>query len=296
MKNWKYVGIQETTDFARSFKNFEKKLNDNLSHFLSNIEINALDIFGSGYTANRLIQSNPSEKLTSVTNLTNFVYGTTYQIEVTAYTSAGTAQINLPNLVKMNTAYIGNSTSYSEFESDGTLVFRGDATVWEDLNFNAVATAVGASAPSIISYSTSNIKMVALDGGAINEELNASVETPHATKAGSSITAHVHWCPTTTGTGNVEFLLDYYLIRTGTVLTSGTASVIDSSTGAAWAEKRLNITTISSTGIGQGTQCLFRLYRVPGSSNDTYGADAGIFTWGFHYEIDTVGSRQITSK
>jgi hypothetical protein len=172
----------------------------------------------------------------------------------------------------------------------------GDATVWEDVNFSADATAIGPAAPSIVSFSTSSILIPALDGNVTNEELNAAVEYPHKGKTGSDIVPHVHWVPTTTSAGDVEFLLDYWLIKNGNTVTNGTLSAIDTTTGNAWIEKRFNIGTISSTGIMLGTQCLFRLYRVPASSDDTYPDDAGILTWGFHHEVDTVGSRQILTK
>lgn len=190
----------------------------------------------------------------------------------------------------------GNSTSYSEFEDDGTLAFIGDATVWEDVNFSADATVVGAAAPGFASFSTSSILIPVLDGGVISEELNGSIEYPHRGKTGSDIIPHVHWVPTSTSTGDVEFLLDYWLIKSGETVVNGTISAIDTTTGAAWTERRFPIGTISSTGIMLGTQCLFRLYRVPGSSDDTYPDDVGILTWGFHHEVDTVGSRDITTK
>lgn len=132
MKNWTYTHLIPSTDLNKSLKTFERTLNDRLSHTFGNIAINALDIFGSGYTANRLVQSNASDKLTSVTNISNYIYGTTYKVEVTSYTSAGTAQISLPNLVKINTAYIGNTTSYTEFEADGTMEAIGDARTFRD--------------------------------------------------------------------------------------------------------------------------------------------------------------------
>jgi hypothetical protein len=106
----------------------------------------------------------------------------------------------------------------------------------------------------------------------------------------------VHWCPTTTGAGNVRLYLDYWIVNGTTTIANGTFDVVDSATGGAWLEKRKNLGTISSTGLMIGDQCVFRLYRAPASTDDTYAADIGIFTWGFHHEVDSLGSNTITSK
>jgi hypothetical protein len=41
---------------------------------------------------------------------------------------------------------------------------------------------------------------------------------------------------------------------------------------------------------------VFRLFRDPADVADTYGFDAVLLDVGLHYEKDTVGSRQVTTK
>ena len=182
------------------------------------------------------------------------------------------------------------SSSASQWTDSGSLYS------WEDVNFSPVATAVGPSAPDLINFSTSGIKIASLDGVATNEELNAAVELPHKHRTGGDLIAHVHWCPTTTEAGNVRLYFDYWIVNGTTTIGNGTFDVVDSATGGAWLEKRKDFGTISSTGLMIGDQCVFRLHRIPTSTDDTYGSEIGIFSWGFHHEVDSLGSNTITSK
>jgi len=195
-----------------------------------------------------------------------------------------------------SSAVFGNSTSYSQFEADGTYIAVGDAIAWEDSNFNSVAAAIGVSAPDLINFNGTNIKIASLDGNATNEELSVSVENPHKYKEGTDIIPHVHWCPTSTDIGDVRLYLDYAIVSSTGIVITGTFDVLDSATGNAWVEKRKDLGTITGTDLKIGQQGLFRLYRIPASSGDTYGDDVGIFTFGYHHQVDTLGSRLITTK
>jgi len=50
---------------------------------------------------------------------------------------------------------------------------------------------------------------------------------------------------------------------------------------------------ISGSGIKVGAVCVFRLARPTG---DAFTGDAFLHSVGVHYQIDTMGSRQITTK
>jgi hypothetical protein len=60
--------------------------------------------------------------------------------------------------------------------------------------------------------------------------------------------------------------------------------------------KKVDFPVIDGTNFTIGDQCVFRLFRDPKDAQDTYGSDAGIFTAEFHYEIDSIGSRQMLIK
>jgi len=68
-------------------------------------------------------------------------------------------------------------------------------------------------------------------------------------------------------------------------------------TGVAWTAQKAIFPAISGAGVEIGSQIAFRFFRDPTDIADTYPDDAAItMTLGFHYEIDTPGSRQITTK
>lgn len=184
--------------------------------------------------------------------------------------------------------------NYSEFEADGTLVFNGDATVWNDENFNATATAVGSSAPSLISWDTTSILIPSFPSN-LTKELNMLKEFPHSGKSGSTITFHAHVMPTTAAAGTIKFYLEYYIKLDNLSAVTNTVSASVSTTSTAWEEIRLDFPAITSALFQPGAQIGARLYRLSTDAG-TYAAPVAISTWGYHYEADTVGSRTISSK
>lgn len=184
--------------------------------------------------------------------------------------------------------------NYSEFETGGTYVMSGTSTVWRDENFSASTTAIGGSAPTLISWDTTNILVPAF-GTANTKELNMLKEYDHAGKVGASITFHAHVFPTTNAAGTIKFYLEYYIKNDGNPAVTGTLNNLVSTNSTAWEELRLDLGTVTSVYISQGTQIGARLYRL-NTDPGTYGANVAVSTWGYHYEIDTIGSRQITTK
>lgn len=187
---------------------------------------------------------------------------------------------------------------YSLFEADGTLTFHNDATVWKDENFSGFSAGAVANAPDNIAWDGGTIETKGFDGVATLEQLYANKELQHDYLEGSDLVFHIHWAPTTAGAGNVKWNIDYTIERdvTGTIA-AGSLSVVDAASGTAWQPERVNIGTVNGANVLIADQIGIRLYRDPTDVQDTYGADAALaFTFGYHYELDTVGSRQITTK
>ena len=96
---------------------------------------------------------------------------------------------------------------YIEVESDGTIEFNGDATVWDDLR-------VSLDRAKLSGANTPTFEKMKDDGGgpasngvyAYNfdddDELWFSVQMPHCWKQGSTIYPHLHWCSETDATGD----------------------------------------------------------------------------------------------
>jgi hypothetical protein len=54
--------------------------------------------------------------------------------------------------------------------------------------------------------------------------------------------------------------------------------------------------TISGVNLHIGAQCVFTLFRIPTDPLDTYPDDAGLLTFGLHFEVSSDGSRQVFIK
>jgi hypothetical protein len=187
--------------------------------------------------------------------------------------------------------------NYVKVEADGTVVFYGASTVFEDVNVAGESLGAVANAPDSISWNTSAIKVRAFDGNSTAEELHGALEIPHSYKEGSDIVLHNHWSPTTTDAGDVEWCADYVILgATGSVSSVSPACEATAAGGTAWAKRNTDIAVIGGENIHMGDQMIFRIFRTPSGTNDTYEHDAALLTVGIHYERDAMGSRSITTK
>lgn len=166
------------------------------------------------------------------------------------------------------------------------------STKRDDINFPGTALGKGASAPGLVTaYGSGGIQVLAFDGGATTEQLYASGEILHGYVAGTDISFHVHWMPTTADTGTVKWNLEYVwqgLEETGTPQTISTTGDAD----GAWKHKLAVFPEIPGDGKTSGSQLSFRFYRDP--SQDTYAADAAILSLGIHYQLNKHGTDTIS--
>jgi hypothetical protein len=188
--------------------------------------------------------------------------------------------------------------NYSGFEDDGTLRFVGDATVWRDENAGGVSlTKANSNQPDLVTIDSTNILSYAFDGVNSLEELHWANELQHDWKIDSDIQPHIHFYTTDTGTGDVKWNLQYWISNGGTATFTSSTSLVQTVNGNAWEQFRVDFDeAITGTDASFSAQMHFRVWRDPNDAADTYGSDVVIGTLGYHYEIDTVGSRQITTK
>jgi len=169
-------------------------------------------------------------------------------------------------------------------------------TVWDDINVGGVALRSGAAnQPSLINFDTTTILVYSF---ALNQtnELHGNFEILHDYKEGTNLKPHLHWYPQNTDTGNVLWRLAYTIeSNTGTVV-SGTIDMLVAANGTAWQMQTDAWADITGTNVKIGDQFHFRLARVGGDVIDTYTANTAIATFGLHYEINTMGSRQVFLK
>ena len=169
-------------------------------------------------------------------------------------------------------------------------------SVWNDINVGGTSLRQGASnQPSLVDFDTTTILVQSFSATQTNE-LHGSFEIIHDYKEGTDLHPHLHWYATTTGAGDVRWGLEYSVENaTGTVVT-GTIYTNCTAPGVAWQGNICSFPNITGTGIDIGSQFHFRLFRDGTDAADTYASGAAIATVGVHYEIDTIGSRQIATK
>ncbi len=194
----------------------------------------------------------------------------------------------------------GGGSSYSYFEADGTLVFTGDATVRGDVNVWMIMWAWGSS-PDLLALSGSTIMMPCYDGNTTMEQVYGSIELEHDWKEGTPFYAHLHIVAANNvnskaGTG--RFYILYSIIPTNGAATAPVTLSVDTyfPAGEFWDSKMPHFPAIALTGYHVGDQISFRVYRLPTDAADTYTNDICMTSFGFHYEKDTVWSRQMASK
>jgi len=196
----------------------------------------------------------------------------------------------------VGTAMFGeDTTNFTKFESDGTMVMNGTATVWEDLNFDPDRS--GGAVATRPDEVTINNNFYSEFTSANNQLCGSAQEIPHEYKLSSTLYPHIHIFlkgGESAGTTGVTFTL-YWQLRqstgttTGSVPLSATSAQLGTTAGA-------NVYTIyDATGFAGsaelGGQLALTIARTGGDAGDIV-----VTTYGVHYEIDTIGSRTVSTK
>jgi hypothetical protein len=196
-----------------------------------------------------------------------------------------------------------SASNYSEFETDGTLKFNGDATVWDDIRI----IPAGFDRPGV-----ADPALVLIRAGIYGWEFQVddsayfSVQMPHNYKVGSNFYVHVHWTPGANGVAEsgkaVGWKVDLSVASIGSAI--GATSLYDLSdtvTGTNYLHEVASDVVVSGTGVGISAMLMGTIKRTDTGADDTWAGVASgslpiLLELDFHYEIDTVGSRERTSK
>lgn len=209
-----------------------------------------------------------------------------------AYQSASAVIITGGSIVVGN-ARFGNAEGSTYFESDGTMVFSGSATVWDDIFFPLVTAKQGqtdkpAFSPTEVAY--------LFPQNDTNEFMYIVGQLPHSMKVGSDLSPHVHWKQTQSG--SPIFKMDYKWFPIGGSVPASWESHIMSTTAIPYTSgsihqlsygTRISGSMLQSVSVGVSSIMLIKLYRDTG---DDYNASAVVYQFDIHYEKDTLGSRQ----
>lgn len=197
----------------------------------------------------------------------------------------------------------GTEVNNSTFEADGSLLFNGTATVYDDLLGDITqVTSVGTGVSLNTTESTLDYTAVAN----LNDYVIVTYQLSHKWKLGTTIFPHIHWQQTSNAKPN--WLIQYRWQKNGQAKTT------------AWTNFRCNInnafTYVSGTlnqisydtgivppaGYSLSDIIQFRVIRDTANASTVFaGADpytgvASITGIDIHFEQDTIGSRTEYTK
>jgi len=248
---------------------------------------------------------NPTlQKFTLVEPLDGFVpySGATTDIDL------GANDLTTTGEVTSGTLKVGTATNYSEFEADGTYKANGDATVWDDMRVVPGSfDRPGTSDPAI--------KAVQPGGSGITTYLyefakdnlaSFTIQLPHSYKIGSDIYAHIHWTPGARGNeengATVGWKIEYtWASINGVFGTMATLDLSDACNGTDWEHNMTPDIVMTGTDKGISSMLICNIKRTDTGTDDTWaGTTSGnlplLLEIDFHFEVDTIGSRERASK
>lgn len=179
------------------------------------------------------------------------------------------------------------------------LTLTGDC--WDDTQVPALAFKTGATAPGFEAFCPSGTLLCYTFAGAgTDDQVYFTVQLPHSYKEGTDIYPHVHWAETaTTGAGtNVVWGLEYSWANVaGTFGAPSTIYVTNSVSGTNWKHSLSSFPTITGTSKTVSSILVCRMFRNANTATaDDYDQSAACLGFDIHYQIDTLGSKNETSK
>lgn len=213
--------------------------------------------------------------------------------------SAGTV---LSEITSTGSFVTGTATDYVEVSTNGITLYGG-STAWDDLRVEPIAKNTGAKAPSFNSWKTT-LALYDFDDAVAGSEKEVffQVQMPHDWLEGSAVSPHVHWVNRTgTVTGQtVRWGLEYTTATIGgtfpasvTIYSTTTVMGVITSTDS---HHLTDFSDIDMTGNKISTVITCRLFRNSSDATDTYTGTAGLLYIDFHYQRNSLGSKEELSK
>lgn len=118
-----------------------------------------------------------------------------------------------------------------------------------------------------------------------------SIQLPHSYKEGTNLGCHIHWLPSSSNVGAVNFSIEYVWTNyTATQTATTKISALDTTTGTVLQHRILNFPVITGTGKTISSTFKAKLMRESASTQDTFTGNAYVDFFDCHYEMDTLGS------
>jgi hypothetical protein len=187
----------------------------------------------------------------------------------------------------------GDDSNYTKFETDGTMIMAGSATVWDDLFFPLTTAKQGQTDKP--PFSTTEIAYLFPSADTSNI-MYIIAQFPHSYKLGTDVQPHIHWKQTQSG--SPVFKMNYKWFNIGDpvpsiytpytmsdrIITWTSGSIHQLSSGSA-SISGSSITNVSSI-------MLIELYR----DDNAYTGDCITYQFDIHFQKDSIGSRTNLSK
>lgn len=175
-----------------------------------------------------------------------------------------------------------------------------------DLSFDILAVAIpGANnAPDPVAIPGTGLFIAGFPAAGITEVPISGKEYPHGAVLAENgkiplIKPHFHVETITTGTGNAYMQMEFRATRVGKTPLYTTVGIAFAPPSVAFTEDlivELPDIDISSVADGIGTQLTARFFRDPDHASDTFTGEIGVLTLGWHVQIDSEGSREVSVK
>lgn len=202
--------------------------------------------------------------------------------------------------MKRGYGIVTNPNAY--FEPDGTLVFENDGTVWDDLRIiPSQFDRPGQTDPTIQTWTVDKMDYKVW---CFNQDQVGyfTVQLPHTYKIGTDIYVHTHWTPKENGVAENGHTVAWGLWLTwanieGVFGTSVNIDMTDTCDGVN--DKHLMSPDMVIDGSDKNISSMIAgmFYRDTGDTWTGVGADGpALLELDFHFQIDTLGSRERASK
>lgn len=174
------------------------------------------------------------------------------------------------------------------------------AAQWRDENFDPLAVTIPGNndAPVATAIAGTNLFMAGFPDAATTEVPVSGKELNHDWLVGSSIYPHAHIIKAAAGTGNVRLGFEYRILQNGSTPIYG--DLVDDFAVPETALTEVKITNFTAIDLsavtGIGAQVTFRFYRLGAHANDTYAGTILVASLGWHYQVNSNGSRTIGAK
>lgn len=191
-------------------------------------------------------------------------------------------------------SWIGSTTNNTYFDTDGTMLMNGNATVWNDIVIRASNLGTGGTVPAYSAF-VGNIYTPVFED-AKSQDVSASWEVPHGFR-NTNMEVHIHWSPSSTNTGNANVQFEYNCSNVGSAFAASNTTLLALAKGSGTVRQHqyTALGNINAVPLTTGAVCDFSFKR-----DGTDGQDDGTFNLilhdiGIHYQQYKLGTDNVNN-